>query len=430
MAKVSTRDRDIVTKSFRLLTGGVQPTQILEILDWDKYFNVFSSAMGDNRYFNPIAQWDPATDPRYGRLMVSEEGSFGGMYKEIFENNVTTVTITPCTAQFAGVLSFVTNMFSPTAAIIANKGRAPGPAYYMGQALGSIAFWPMQLISISTQFIAFLAESPRHQFWTAKPAMGAFTMAATGVLNDLMVKSGYIDPVLPKRTQEQTDPLHGLKPDYNTAGSVASLNKLAPDTFNSDGTFDLMRFLGKGARKHRVLLNRLAEMDNDPSIQSVEQKLNRAKQILEEVTFDQGVTSGNPSQDYIEKEMNTVGKYRGDDEGLYVEQDSAYLDEKAYLNINNAETGLGGLGSSRGTGGGTTPGTNAGMDTASQFTQPSQSSNPNETQGRPGTGANASVAGGQQIYYEDNPNNRTWMGDIFDLVNTAVHGGMDAITMR
>lgn len=433
MAKVSARDRDIVTKSFRLLTGGVAPTQILEILDWDKYFNVFSSAMGDNRYFNPIAQWDPATDPRYGRLMVSEEGSFGGMYKDIFENNVTTVTITPCTAQFAGVLAFVTNMFSPTAAIIANKGRAPGPAFYMGQALGSIAFWPMQLISISTQFIAFLAESPRHQFWTAKPAMGAFTMAATGVLNDLMVKSGYIDPILPKRTQEQTDPLHGLKPDYNAANSVASLNKLAPDTFNSDGTFDLMRFLGKGARKHRVLLNRLAEMDNDPNIQTVDQKLNRARQILEEVTFDQGVISGDPSQDFIEKEMSTVGKYRGDDEGLYVEQDSAYLNQKAYENINNAETGLGGIGNSLGQGGGTPAGGgNAGMDTANQYTQPPTSTNPNETQGRPGLdpGANPNVAGGQQIYYEDNPNNRTWMGDIFDLVNTAVHGGMDAITLR
>jgi len=388
--------------------------------------------MGDNRYFNPIAQWDPGTDPRYGRLMVSEEGSFGGMYKEIYENNVTTVTITPCTAQFAGVLSFVTNMFSPTAAIIANKGRAPGPAYYMGQALGSIAFWPMQLISISTQFLAFLAESPRHQFWTAKPAMGAFTMAATGVLQDLLVKSGYIEPVLPKRTQEQTDPLHGLKPDYNNSASVASLNKIAPDVINSDGTFDLMRFLGKGARKHRVLLSRLAEMDNDPTITTVEQKLNRARQILEEVTFDQSVLAGSPSQDYVEKEMNTVGKYRGDQEGLYVEQDSAYLDQNAYNNINNAETGLGGLGNSLGAGGTASQTGNMSMDAANQLNLGTPGFNPNESQGRPGitTGSNASVANGEQIYYEDNPNNRTWMGDIFDLVNTAVHGGMDAITLR
>lgn len=431
MARVTTRDRDIITKSFRLLTGGTSPTEVLEILDWDKYFNVFSSSMGDNRYFNPIAQWDPATDPRYGRLMVSEEGSFGGMYKDIYENNVTTVTITPCTAQFAGVLTFITNMFSPTAAIIANKGRAPGAAFYMGQALGSIAFWPMQLLSVSTQFLAFLAESPRHQFWTAKPAMGAFTMAATGVLQDLLLKSGYIDPLLPKRNQEQTDPLHGLKPDYDTANSVASLNKIAPDVINSDGTFDLMRFLGKGARKHRVLLSRLAEMDNDPNLLTVDQKLNRAKQILEEVTFDRSVTAGSPSQDYVEKEMGTVGKYRGDQEGLYVEQDSAYLDEKAYLNINNAETGLGGLGNSGATGTAPTIANNS-MDTAGQFGTGTTSTNPNETQGRPGitTGANPTVNGGEQVYYEDNPNNRTWMGDIFDLVNTAVQGGMDAITLR
>ena len=430
MARVTTRDRDIITKSFRLLTGGTPPSEVLEILDWDKYFNVFSSSMGDNRYFNPISQWDPATDPRYGRLMVSEEGSFGGMYKDIYENNVTTVTITPCTAQFAGVLSFVTNMFSPTAAIIANKGRAPGAAFYMGQALGSIAFWPMQLISISTQFLAFLAESPRHQFWTAKPAMGAFTMAATGVLNDLMYKAGYIDPVLPKRNQEQTDPLHGLKPDYDASNSVSNLNKIAPDTFNSDGTFDLMRFIGKGPRKHRVMLSRLAEMDNDPNLLTVDQKLTRAQQILEEVTFDRSVTAGEPSQNYVEKEMNTVGKYRGDTEGMYVEQDSAYLNEKAYQNINNAETGLGGLGNAGATG--TQPTTeNNSMGNAGQFGTGSPSTNPNETSGRPGTtGANPTVNGGQQIYYEDNPDNRSWMGDIFDLVNTAIAGGMDAITLR
>lgn len=438
MAQVTTRDRDIITKSFRMLTRGIAPSEALDILDWDKYFNVFSSATGDNRYLNPIAQWSPATDPRYGRLMQTPEGGFGSLYKEMYDDNATLLTLTPGVAQFSGLLSFITNMFSPTAAIIANKGRAPGLAFYMGQAMGSIAFWPMQLISMGTQFLQFLMDSPRHNFYTVKPAMGAFTMAATGVLNDLMVKLGYIDPLLPKRAQEQSDPLYGLKPDYDNSKAVSELSQLMPDVVNADGTIDLMRLVMKGTRKHRVMVKRLAEMDNDTNLATVEDKLSRAKQIIQEVTFDQSVTAGNPSQDFVEKEMGTVGKYRGDGEAMYIEQDSAYLSQSAYENINNADQGLGGLGGSTGggsTGGGNTAGGMQDMGTAGTYGTGTPPINPNERAGRPGMATpdgsnNPNVNGGSQIYYEDNPNNRTWAGDVFDLVNTAVHGGMDAITFR
>lgn len=439
MAQVTTRDRDIITKSFRMLTRGIAPSQALEILDWDKYFNVFSSATGDNRYINPIAQWSPATDPRYGRLMNTPEGGMGSMYKAIYEDNVTLLTVTPGVPQFAGLLSFITNMFSPTAAIMANKGRAPGPAFYMGQAITSIAFAPMQFVSISVQFMAFMMDSPRNNFFTVKPAMGAFTMAATGVLSDMLVKLGYIDPLLPKRIQEQSDPLYGLKPDYDNSKAVADLSMLMPDVVNADGTIDLMRLIMKGTRKHRVMVKRLAEMDNATDLTTPDEKLARAQQIMEEVTFDTSVTAGSPSQSFIEAEMNSVGKVRGDNEGLYVEQDSAYLSESAYKNINNAEAGLGGVGNATGassasnTGPTSDPSAMQPMGTAGANGTGSNPVNPNEPSVMPGPaneGANPNINGGQQLYYEDNPNNRTWAGDVFDLVNTAIHGGMDALTFR
>ena len=437
MAQITTRDKDIISKSFRMLTRGIAPTEVLEILDWDRYFNVFSSATGDNRYINPIAQWSPATDPRYGRLMQTPEEGFGSMYKEIYEDNVTLLTITPGVAQFAGLLSFITNMFSPTAAIIANKGRAPGLSFYMGQAYGSIAFWPMQLFSISTQFLAFLMDSPRHNFWTVKPAMGAFTMAATGVLNDMLVKLGYTDPILPSRAQEQSDPLYGLKPNYDNTKAVSELNSILPGVVNSDGTIDLMRLVMKGTRKHRVMIKRLAEMDNMADLNSVDNKLTRARQIMEEVTFDNTVIAGSPTQNYIEKEMNTVGKYRGDDEGMSVEQDSAYLDQAAYNNINNGDTrlaGVSGVGSAAPTPAANPTQTMQGMGTSGVYGTGTPGINPNERQGRPiinpDGSNNPNVAGGAQIYYEDNPDNRTWGGDIVDLVATAISGGMDAITFR
>jgi hypothetical protein len=414
-----------------MLTRGIPPSQLLEKLDWDNYFNVFSSATGDNRYINPIAQFSPATDPRYGRLMITPEGGMGSMWKDMYEDNITLLTLTAGVPQFAGLLSFITNMFSPTAAIIANKGRAPGLAFYMGQAAGSIAFWPMQLLSVSVQFLAFLMDSPKNNFYTIKPAMGAYTMAATGVLNDLMVKLGYIDPILPKRAQEQQDPLYGLKPDYDNSNSVAALSLLMPDCVNKDGTIDLMRLVMKGTRKHRKMLKKLTELDNDTST-TPDDKLDRAKQLMEEISFGPEVYSGAPSQDYVEAEMGTVGKVRGEDEGNFIEQDGAYTNKDAYNNTNNADQAVANLGVGQSATAGGSPSGMQDMSSAGSYGAPAQT-NPNERAGRPTAatpGANPDVAGGQQAYYEDNPNDRTWAGDVLDLVQTAIYGGMDAVTFR
>lgn len=432
MAQVTTRDRDIITKSFRMLTRGIAPSELLEKLDWDRYFNVFSSATGDNRYINPVTQFSPATDPRYGRFMVTREGGMGSLYKEMYEDNVTLLTLTAGVPQFAGLLSFITNMFSPTAAIIANKGRAPGLAFYMGQAAGSIAFWPMQAVSVGVQFLAFLMDSPKNNFYTVKPAMGAYIMGATGILNDLMVKLGYVDPILPKRAQEQSDPLYGLKPDYDNSNAVAALSVLMPDSVNADGTIDLMRLIMKGTRKYRVMLKKLAELDN-AQISTPDEKLERARQLIEEVSFGVGVTSGAPSQEYIEQEMGTVGRVRGETEGNFSEQDSAYINEAAYNSISNSDAGVTSLGTGA-SAGSSEEAAMQGMSTASSYGA-TPSINPNERAGRPtpatpDQSAKVTVAAGQQSYYEDNPNDRTWAGDITDLLNTAFYGGMDAITFR
>lgn len=432
MAKISTRDRDIISNSFRLLTRGIAPEDVMERMNWDKYFNVFSSATGDNRYINPVPQSSPYTDPRYGRLLQSHEGGMGSYYKKQIEDNVTLLTIVPGVPQFAGMLQFIQNMFSPSAAIIANKGRAPGLAFYMGQAITSVAFYPMQLLSASVQFLNFFLDNPVNTYWSVKPAMGAYTMASTGVLNDVMVRLHWIDPLLPKRAQEQNDPLFGLKPDYDNSSRLSDLRLLMPDVINPDGTVDLMRLIMKGVRKHRVMLRELAKMDNE-QISSVEERFARGRQIIEEVEFDEVTMAGEPSQSFIEQEMQTVGRAR-EGEINYAEQDSAYTTREAYMNPYNASAGINNVGSSSGPDG-------RNLDTIISELGQGQSEptfgtgNPNEPAGRPKpssiyTGADSSVAGGKQIFYEDNPDDRTWAGDIFDLLRSAQYGGMDAITWR
>lgn len=430
-ANVTTRDRDIITKSFRLLTRGISPTEVLDRMDWDLYFNVFSSATGDNRYVNPVPQSSPYTDPRYGRFMQTREGGMGDFYKKQIEDNVTLLTIVPGVPQFAGMLQFMANMFSPSAAIIANKGRAPGLAFYMGQAYTSIAFVPMQMLSAGLQFLNFLFDNPTNTFWSVKPAVGAFAMSSTGVLNDLMNRLGYVETTLPKRLQQQHDPLHGLKPDFDNSKAVADLRMLIPDSVNDDGTIDLLRLVMKGTRKHRVMLRELAKLDNE-TITTVEQKVSRSRQILEEVEFDEASMAGTPTQFFVEQEMNSVGRYREGEEN-YIEQDSAWTRKAAYNNAYNPGAGVEGVGS-------VADGDKRSVASIMQelSTAATEGSfgtgNPNEPSGRPQPAssptANPNVADGQQYYYEDNPDDRTWAGDIFDLARSAAYGGLDGITWR
>lgn len=434
MTKITHRDKDIITKSFKLLSRGLPNSNILSELDWSREFNVFSSAIGDNRYVNPLAQSNPNCDPRNGRFMNSYEGGMGAMYKEIYEDNVSLVTITPGVAQFAGLLPFITNMFSPTAAIIANKGRAPSTAFYIGQAAGSIAFWPMQLISVSIQFLGFLTDSPKTSFYTIKPTMGAYSMAANGVLNDLMVKLGWVDPVLPKYKQESHDNLYGKDPDYDNTNAVSSLQALMPDVINKDGTIDLMRLIMKGSRKHRFLLKNLAKLDEDPSITTTEQKENAMKAVIENANFTPDVVIGDPTQDFITKEMGSVSKVRGEEEGNFPEQDSAYLNQDAYSDPTaGSAVGTNSVTSSvegGEEGGRTFQDVIMDAESVGGYSSLPPENNPNEGGGRAQPGTSKPEQERPSTYVEDNPNDRSWGGDIADLVETAIFGGMDGITWR
>ena len=422
--QVSTRDKDIISKSFRMMCHGAPPSDLLEQLDWDKYFNVFSSAIGDNRHLNPLPQFSPATDPRYGRFLKTREGGMGSMYKDMYDDNATTLTLVAGVPQFAGLLSFLTNMFDPEAAIMANKGRSPTAGFYIGQAIGSIAFWPMQLFSISLQFLQFLSDSPKNSFWTVKPSMGTYIMAANGVLNDFMVKLGYINPILPKGIPEQTDPLHGLKPEYDNSNAVAGLNKLFPDCINTDGTIDLMRMVMRGTRKYRYMIKKLAEIDNE-AIRSADQKHDRLKKLAEQVQFNSDVTSGLPTDDYLRQEMGTVGKWR-DGEGSFTETESSYLNKSAADNPDNSNVG-----------GTTAPkeadGTTSLQAMINKVSTQSYGVNPGEPAIKPQPStpsASQQAVAGQDGYYQDNVDNRSWLGNVGDLIQTALYGGLDALTFR
>jgi len=449
------RDKDIITKSFRMLASEGNTVALLDNYNWSNYFNVFSSATGDNRFVNPVTQFSPATDPRYDRFMKSSEGGMGPMYKTLYDNNATLLTIIPGQPEFAGLLSFITNMFDPVSAIMANKGRRPYLTFYIGQAASSIAFWPMQLFSVSLQFLQFLMDSPKNKFYTVKANMPDYIMMASGVLNDIMTRLGYIDPVLPNNQQQQTDPLYGINPSSTSSSKVALLNKMYSDVIYEDGTIDLFRLVARGARKHRFQLKALSDYDNNlanGSTMSVKQKYTLIRSLMEQTTMELGtstaVTQGSPTAPQIEKYVKTVGAYRTG-EGLYPEGQSAYLNEKIYADPNVTATGATGLGNDE-------TGTNAIQSVQNQLMQsPPAANNPQaiqaaSTQGtfssataaqtNPNEGGKADIPDANALLtdyktppstaYADNTIDSSWAGGVYDYLKTALNGGLDALTFR
>ncbi|QAU04224.1 hypothetical protein [Vibrio phage 2 TSL-2019] len=433
---VTVTDRDLIKKSFRLMAAGVENVTVRDHLNKDLYYNFFSSAPGDNRYINPLPQFSPATDPRFTQFMESKEGGMGTQYKRVFDEHASLVTITPGVAEFTGLLTFITNMFDPVAAVMANKGRTPGFMFYVGQAVGTIAFAPIQLVSIGMQFLYWLTNTPKNQFYYVKPAVGLYMQSANNVLNDIMVALGAIKPVLPMK-YDDVSPVNGIDPSYKTEyqEEVARLSKTFGDVVNEDGTIDLARMMTRGVRKFRHFVKEIKKLD-DAAINSPNEKLDAIEQKMKDFRPGDGGTYDTTLQQFLDKELNTVGKIRGDgsDEPHTPEKHSAYLDKDAYENARPTPSNSYSSG-----GGGTLPGLYGNENNQGGAAPSSNNSvsgqapaHPGDSNRPPSTGTTPNIYQGfeQQATYEDNTQDRSWMGDVVDLLETSLYGGFDAITFR
>lgn len=422
---LSTRDRQLISKSFKLMCTGIENVTVRDHLNKDLYYNFFSSAVGDNRYINPIPQFSPATDPRYTQFMSSSLGGMGTQYKKTFDDNASLVTFTVGVAEFTGILTFISRMFDPAAAIMANKGRSPSIGFYIGQGLGTIAFWPIQLISISFSFLNFLMDVPRNQFYYVKPAMGMYLTAANNFLNDITTGMGVIKPVLGMKRPPGA-PINGVDPeDYASyQEELSRLNTLFPDSINADGTIDVIRLVSRGARKYRFFLSELEKL-NEKSITTASEKYEQMAEIAKSIQFGTATMTGEGMgvNDYLKKELNTTGSYREQDEYKYPEKASAYTDKDAYVSVvpqNESATTASVTDtttlSTAGTGTtATTSGTSDGNTRQPEFASTS-------------TTAAAAEASSTAAYTD--VTDKSWAGQVMDLVKTAWYGGMDAITWR
>lgn len=326
------------------------PERIFKNVDYDLETSYFSTAVGDNRYINPLPGYGFNTDPSPSLVetnsIKNKLGNMGRYYKRIHDDNATLVTLTPGTAEFTGILQYIINMFDYSASVIANKGRAPSWAFYITESMASVAFWPFQLIGTGLNFINYLFEVPKNQWYYVKPAPGLYLQCAQGIFNDLMVSAGYALTVLDDTRQESgnekrndADYYMGTISGYEAnspyeakKNNLGYMNTLFPDAINKDGTIDIVKLIGRGPRKYRRFLMELKKLDvKVGKVISNETKQKLAEQTLEGLVSDPNFRAGNTGDiarkgtDYfLKKELATTAKHRGQDEIGNPEIASAY----------------------------------------------------------------------------------------------------------
>lgn len=434
------RDRDIVSRSFRLMSDGIRDAEkVLLRSDYDLYTSFFSTAIGDNRFVNPLPGFGINTDPYPKPIMENNLGNMGRYYKRIHNDNALSVTLTAGVPEFTGMITFILNMFDYSASIMANKGRAPSWAYYIGQAAGAIAFWPAQIIATSFNFFEFLTNTPKNKWYYCKPTMGQYFTAAQGIFNDLMVGAGYSLTVLPNDRQEQGNSKAGdrdfgsggdkgyLKDSVAAKNNISYMNSLFPDAINKDGTIDVLKISTRGVRKFRYFMKKVKGLDDTFGINTVKQKDQAIQGILDGLIKDSGFVNANSgyaagksTHDYLMEELKTVGATRGMDEISYPEVASAYTSRDAGVNIKPESAAM--------TTNGGTPLTDI-QSKLGQYNAESFGVNNNGTS----TAQSPPDLNGTIPNTIDNPadvSESSWFGQIGQLLMDGFYGGLDGVTFR
>lgn len=439
------KDRNIVSRSFRLMSEGIKdPEKVLINSDYDLFTSFFSTAVGDNKFINPLPGYGRNTDPYPKPAMENKMGNQGRYYKRIHQDFARDVTFTAGVAEFTGMITFILNMFDYSASVMANKGRAPSWAYYISQAASSIAFWPAQIIATSFNFFEFLTNTPKNKWYYCKPTMGMYFTAAQGIFNDLMVGAGYALSVLPSDRQEQGNQKAGDR-DFGTGGqkgyssataiakaNISYMHSMFPDAINEDGTIDILKISTRGVRKMRHFMKKIQTLDDRFGITTVAQKDKAIEGILNNLIADSGfmnanggATAGTTTRDYLMEELKTVGKARGNDEMNYPEVASAYTSADVGQNIKPTDV--------------------ANQSTAavdgSQYlagfedkmkAKNSESFNVSGTTTSTGTTTGTGSLSGEQPTIEapNDVDQSSWMGQIGTLLMDGFYGGLDGVSFR
>lgn len=210
-------DHDWLRQSF-MISHGTQTTSSGDPTSEDtkiraRFFTTASfkfadTRLGGNLVINPAPQFTRYADPRIRGLYRNSDG-MGRYYSEAIDDNKRVITMTFGVPQFNSLTTFYRGFYDHNAATVARTGRAPSIFYTAGQVIGFVAGflspW-LVLYSLGSAFIKSALSQPSSKYYFFKPTMATYWNVASGVANDLAVKTQLVSRSFgdPQRTAGDT----------------------------------------------------------------------------------------------------------------------------------------------------------------------------------------------------------------------------------
>lgn len=163
-------------------------------------FKYSDTTLGGNIAINPLPQFTETADiPVKGLVEFTDSSGMGRFYSENVDDNKRLITVRAGVAQFTGAGEFFTGFYNADMSYLARTGRSRGIVtdiiYKMAVGVGFILpliNLPLFVLNMVGNGINYLTMTPRHKYYYLKPAMPAYWMTVTTIVNIIAANKGMV----------------------------------------------------------------------------------------------------------------------------------------------------------------------------------------------------------------------------------------------
>lgn len=156
--------------------------------------------------------------------------------------------------EYNSLIGFFSTFYSAKDAIIANTGRPPGWAFYVGKGAGLVAghillgttlFFGLLAVSYLGGAINNIVNTNASKFYYSRPCMPVYWATVSHIVNQIMTYKG-VFPIY------NNDPKIGETQEYDSE-MHESLISIMPDVFGTEGFIDVYAIMNRAERMNKKL---------------------------------------------------------------------------------------------------------------------------------------------------------------------------------
>ena len=265
-----------------------------------------NTTLGGSIVINPLPQPNVFTDPPDPNHVLggAMDERISPYFSENFDDNYRVVSFRFGTMGFTSLIGFLSGMYHPGAAALANKGRVHQILFQIGSFVGSafqIVAWPIIFANFVYKGLQFAIRKPTSKFAYLKPGMPQYWIAVQNILNHFMVNSNLVFPEDPTGMGQDVDGRYNI--DKATRDATM---KMFPDLYpHSNFLGDEGMRLDVNAVANKAQRMAHAMHDNIERLNKANGDVLKLKNIVSRIYREHSGRTGNTMAQYVNKWMKT-----------------------------------------------------------------------------------------------------------------------------